>query len=68
MKHVLGVDSGGSKTLAVVADEHGLVKGIGKSGGSNFQTAGKKKAAEELSQAIDQAMSAARISSVEQAC
>ena len=40
MTLVLGVDGGGRKTYAVVADEHGEVLGTGEAGASNWEIAG----------------------------
>ena len=40
MTLVLGVDGGGRKTYAVVADEHGEVLGTGQAGASNWEIAG----------------------------
>lgn len=36
----LGVDGGGSKTLAVLVDAHGVERGRGLAGGSNYHTIG----------------------------
>lgn len=38
MKYYLGVDAGGSKTYAVVTDQHGSILGTGESGNGNHQT------------------------------
>jgi N-acetylglucosamine kinase-like BadF-type ATPase len=62
--YYLGVDGGGTKTLAVVTDQYGNVKGTGLAGNSNHQFSRKiakaelKKAAEEafLSSGIKQDM------------
>lgn len=37
MKYYLGVDAGGSKTYALIADEHGRIIGKGHSGNGNHQ-------------------------------
>jgi len=42
MAYFLGIDGGGTKTEAVLADEHGFVLSIGKSGGSNPNFVGKE--------------------------
>lgn len=34
MRHVMGIDQGGSKTYAIIVDEEGTVRGFGKSGGT----------------------------------
>ncbi len=59
---VLGVDAGGTKTLAVVASKDGLILGVGKSGGSNFQSCGQEEAGRQLDLAIRQAMATSGIS------
>jgi len=38
MTFVLGVDGGNSKTLAVLADEHGEIHGVGRSGSGSHQS------------------------------
>ncbi len=53
---VLGLDGGGTKTLAAVADLEGNVLGIGRSFGGNFQGVGRKAATLELKKAIDGAL------------
>ena len=50
--YVLGVDGGGSKTLAVVADWTGEVVGIGRTGSANHQVMGLEGAMEEVHQAV----------------
>jgi N-acetylglucosamine kinase-like BadF-type ATPase len=52
---VLGVDAGGTKTIAVVADVTGQVQGYGKSGPANFQDCGVVRAAEEIRLAVQAA-------------
>ncbi|TXK85740.1 N-acetylglucosamine kinase [Paenibacillus sp. N3.4] len=37
MKYYLGVDAGGSKTYALITDEHGCIRGKGQSGNGNHQ-------------------------------
>lgn len=61
MTYVLGVDGGGSKTLAVIADENGRVMGVGRAGGSNHQVAGVSAAVENIRQAMEQARTMAGI-------
>ncbi len=68
MRYVLGVDGGGTKTLAVVTDERGRVKGLGRSGGSNFQSAGREGARQELEKAIQSALDRAGLEKVDAAC
>jgi len=55
MKYILGVDGGGTKTLAVCADINGSIFGVGMSGGSNYHTVGLEKAVDAIKQATDKA-------------
>lgn len=57
---VLGVDGGGTKTEAIVADLTGDVLGTGRSGGSNWEIVGREAAAAEIGTAVDGALAAAR--------
>ncbi|MFB8377797.1 N-acetylglucosamine kinase [Paenibacillus taichungensis] len=54
MNYYLGVDGGGSKTLAVVADETGRILGKGISGCGNHQL-GAAFAEKSITQAVDEA-------------
>lgn len=56
---VLGIDAGGTKTLAAVADMNGRVLGLGRAGCGNFQGNGKSFARIEIANAIEQAIKAA---------
>lgn len=58
---VLGVDGGGTKTHAVVADEHGRVLGEGYAGPSNPLRVGVTNAAAAVREAIDRACDAAGV-------
>lgn len=49
---VIGVDGGGSKTLAVLADRSGRELGRGLAGGSNYQAIGVRAAQEAILTAI----------------
>jgi N-acetylglucosamine kinase-like BadF-type ATPase len=53
---VLGVDGGGSKTHALVADEHGEVVGFASSGRSNWEDTGLEAAGAALAEAIGGAL------------
>ncbi len=53
---VLGVDGGGTKTLAAICSMDGTILGMGKSGCSNFQSCGEKEAHRQLALAIEQVM------------
>ncbi len=55
MSYILGVDGGGSKTLAVVADHTGRVAGIGRTGSANHQVLGLTAAMEQIAAAVWQA-------------
>ncbi|HUU00906.1 MAG TPA: BadF/BadG/BcrA/BcrD ATPase family protein [Myxococcota bacterium] len=55
MRHVLGVDAGGTKTVAAVATEDGRVCGIGHAGCANFQACGTAGAAGQIDLAVRQA-------------
>ncbi len=61
-KAVLGVDAGGTKTLAVVADETGRVLGVGRGGSANYQSCGRAGAAGQIGRAVQAACSAAGLS------
>lgn len=58
-KLLLGVDGGGTKTVALVADVEDRVLGRGVAGPSNIYAAGEAVAYASLDQAISQALSAA---------
>ena len=58
----LGIDGGGSKTLALIADEDGNVIGRGSAESSNYHSAGKEKAFESLNNAIRFAFDDAKLS------
>jgi len=51
-KLLLGIDGGGSKTLALIADESGNVIGRGSAESSNYHSVGREKAFESLHNAI----------------
>ncbi|MFH0988947.1 MAG: BadF/BadG/BcrA/BcrD ATPase family protein [bacterium] len=48
MKYVIGMDGGGTKTIAALSDEHGTVLAAETLGPSNFQIIGVEKAAQVL--------------------
>lgn len=60
MTYVLGLDGGGSKTYALVADEHGRVLGKGKGGNGNHQL-GAEQAARSIREAAFAALAQAGI-------
>ncbi len=59
---VLGVDAGGTKTHAVVADEWETILGEGLAGSGNHQTSGIDTASGSIRQAIGKSVTAAGIS------
>ena len=58
---VLGVDGGGSKTLAVVSTMEGQVLGAAVRGGSNWEEVGLARAADTLDRVVSEALDAARV-------
>jgi N-acetylglucosamine kinase-like BadF-type ATPase len=65
MAHILGIDAGNSKTLAMVADEHGTVLGAGRSGSGSHQAVGLERSMEAIRIAADEAMSRAALQPAE---
>lgn len=57
----LGVDGGGTKTVAVIADENGHILSAARTGGCNYQSIGETAAKAELRTAIDRALAAANM-------
>jgi N-acetylglucosamine kinase-like BadF-type ATPase len=55
MSFVLGVDAGGTKTVAVVAGRDGQVRGVGRSGSANFQACGVAGAQNQIKKAVEEA-------------
>ena len=55
MRHVLGIDAGGTKTLALLADEVGRVVGRARGGGANLRTHGELEVEKVLHRAIEEA-------------
>lgn len=58
----LGVDAGGSTTVAIVVDESGQVLGTGVAGPGNFQGPGVEAARIEVGKSIDLALTRAGVS------
>ncbi|MGH9219666.1 MAG: N-acetylglucosamine kinase [Vicinamibacterales bacterium] len=54
--HVLGIDAGGSKTVALMADSNGGIVGEGRAGGANLQTDGELQVEKVLHEVIERAM------------
>ena len=63
MQYFLGVDGGGSKTLAVLADAKGRVVGVGLGGSGNFQGPGVEVARESVRVCTQEALCQAGIQS-----
>lgn len=56
MPWVLGLDGGGTKTVALIANEKGRVLGRGESGPANYHTAGLARASENILHAVNTAI------------
>jgi N-acetylglucosamine kinase-like BadF-type ATPase len=56
--HVLGLDAGGSKTVALLADAHGNVVAQARGGGANLQSHGELEVEKTLHGVIDEVLSA----------
>lgn len=65
IKHVVGVDAGGTKTVALVSDVTGRVLGAGKAGPGNFQAVGVEFAKAQVRKAVETALGAAGIAARE---
>ena len=61
-KFILGVDGGGTKTDAVIADENGKVIASATNGGANWERMGISKALDSLKEVINSAAASAGIS------
>ena len=59
MTLVLGIDGGGTKTHAVIADADGAVRGFATSGPANWEVVGLRGAGESLREATRRALQAA---------
>ena len=59
--YVMGVDGGASKTSAVVMDDRGRILGRGKSGSSNYHSAGLERMKDALLTAMQEAADGAGI-------
>lgn len=53
--HVLGIDAGGTKTIALLADADGTIVGEGRAGAANLQTEGELEVEKILHTVIEQA-------------
>jgi glucosamine kinase len=59
VRYFLGVDGGGTKTLAVIVDASGSEQGRGLAGSSNYNAVGLQEATANLQSAVEQAAQAA---------
>ena len=59
MKLVAGVDGGSTKTLAAVCDLDGELRGVGREGGSNWESVGVERAARVITGATEAALAMA---------
>jgi len=53
--YILGIDQGGSKTVAAIADIHGNILGVGKSGGGSHYASGMSAAMSLIKDAVNAA-------------
>ena len=58
MLHVLGIDAGGTKTVCLLADEHGTVIAEARRGGANLQAAGELEVEKVLHDVMEEAIGA----------
>nr|MBA2286157.1 BadF/BadG/BcrA/BcrD type ATPase [Ktedonobacteraceae bacterium] len=58
-QYYLGVDGGGTKTLAIVVDAQGQERGRGLAGGANYNAVGLDQAIQHIHAAVEQAAHAA---------
>ena len=56
MAYFMGIDQGGSKTAAIIGDEHGHILGMGISFGAVHSVNGMKKAMQAAKNAVDEAL------------
>jgi N-acetylglucosamine kinase-like BadF-type ATPase len=54
--HVLGIDAGGTKTVCLLADEHGAIVSEGRGPGANLHTAGELAVEKVLHEAMEAAI------------
>src|SRR3954465_12672225 len=54
--HVLGIDAGGTKTICLLADEHGTIVSEGRGAGANLHTAGELAVEKVLHEAMEAAI------------
>lgn len=54
--HVLGIDAGGTKTVCLLADEHGTILSVARGAGANLQVAGELEVEKVLHHVMDTAL------------
>jgi N-acetylglucosamine kinase-like BadF-type ATPase len=54
--HVLGIDAGGTKTVCLLADEHGAILSVGRGPGANLQVAGELEVEKVLHHVMETAL------------
>ena len=54
--HVLGIDAGGTKTVCLLADEHGAISAEGRGAGANLHTAGELAVEKVLHEVMEAAI------------
>ena len=54
--HVLGIDAGGTKTVCLLADEHGSILAEARGGGANLQAHGELEVEKVLHDVMDTAL------------
>jgi N-acetylglucosamine kinase-like BadF-type ATPase len=54
--HVLGIDAGGTKTVCILADEHGRTVAQARSGGANLQSVGELEVEKVLHRVMEAAI------------
>jgi N-acetylglucosamine kinase-like BadF-type ATPase len=59
--HVLGIDAGGTKTIALLADAEGRIIGEGRAGAANLQTEGELEVEKILDAVIERATQARHV-------
>lgn len=65
LRYYLGVDAGGTKTHALIADSTGRIHGAGRAGTGNWESVGLDGAARSLTQALDGALNSAGVRKAE---
>lgn len=59
--HVLGLDAGGTKTVCLLADEHGTILSTARRGGANLQAAGELEVEKVLHDVMEEVLDGTEI-------